>query len=135
TDVMEEDPFDVQVAIWQKASVSCYVNAVTAILGCRNGDVAHPLLEPLRRRIVEEVVSVARAQGIPVDFEATDQLVVDGIQKTARNFSSMLVDVQKRRQTEIDGINGEVVKMGRKVGVPTPATETLMNLVKFITER
>ncbi|CBZ53203.1 3-methyl-2-oxobutanoate hydroxymethyltransferase, related [Neospora caninum Liverpool] len=133
--VTEIDPFDVQAVLWQKVTVSAYVNAVTALLRCNNGDVANPLLQPLRRRVVEEVVSVARARGIAVDLEATDHLVVDVIHRSARNLSSMLVDVQKRRPTEIDAINGEVVKQGREVGVPTPVTETLLNLVRFITEQ
>ncbi|PFH33523.1 3-methyl-2-oxobutanoate hydroxymethyltransferase [Besnoitia besnoiti] len=133
--VSEVDRFDLQVALWQKVAVNACINPLTAILRCTNGEVANPLLASLRRRTVEEVVAVARAQGIPIDLESTDQLVSEVIRRTSRNLSSMLVDVEKGRPTEIDAINGEVVNQGRKAGVPTPVTETLMTLVQCITEQ
>jgi 2-dehydropantoate 2-reductase len=58
---------------------------------------------------------------------------VEGVAKaTAGNISSMLQDVLKKRRTEIDFINGAIVRQGKALNIPTPVNETLTNLVKVI---
>ncbi|PHJ16548.1 3-methyl-2-oxobutanoate hydroxymethyltransferase [Cystoisospora suis] len=131
----EIDSRDLQLALWRKAAVSAAINPLTAILRCLNGDVSHPLLESTRRHVVEEVVSVARAQGISLDLESTDHLVAEVARRTSHNISSMLADVSRGRPTEVDSINGEIVRQGKKLRVPTPVTECLLHLVQFVSEQ
>ena len=67
-------------------------------------------------------------------FEA-ESLVLDVCQKTKDNTSSMLQDVLKGRQTEIDYINGKVVELGKRHGVKVEANEILTTLVRALSKK
>jgi hypothetical protein len=75
-----------------------------------------------------EVEAVARARGIDLGADAA-QLVEDVARATAANHSSMLQDILRGAPTEVDAINGEVVRLGRELGVPTPVNERLWRAV------
>ncbi|GJJ11205.1 hypothetical protein Clacol_005437 [Clathrus columnatus] len=53
------------------------------------------------------------------------------IQRTSLNYSSMLVDTWKGRETEVEYLNGHLRRMGRQYGIPTPTNDLLYNLIKF----
>jgi 2-dehydropantoate 2-reductase len=59
-------------------------------------------------------------------------MTLDVCKKTARNLSSMLQDINNKRPTEIDSINGEIVAAGRQLGIPVPVNEALVQKVKDI---
>ena len=94
-------------------------------------------LEPLRRGdtlacpAVAEGEAVARALGIHL-IEDPLALTLEVCRKTGQNLSSMLQDVNNRRPTEIDSINGEISAAGRKLGIPTPVNDELIRKVKDI---
>lgn len=121
--------------VWAKVVVNASINPLTAITGLRNGALLE--LAPLRelmQRVVEEAVDVARAEGAPLP---DDDLLVRArrvAELTAANKSSMLQDVEKGRQTEIDAICGEIVARGMRHGIDTPVNLTLRALVKGIEE-
>jgi 2-dehydropantoate 2-reductase len=78
---------------------------------------------------IDEAMQLARSRNIPIMDEPCQatRLVC---RKTAKNVSSMLQDVRKKRRTEIDAINGAIVAMGRKLGIDTPENRRLCNQVK-----
>lgn len=121
--------------IWAKVVVNASINPLTAITGLQNGALLQ--LAPLRelmQRVVEEAVDVARAEGAPIP---DDDLLVRArrvAELTAKNKSSMLQDVERGRETEIDSICGEIVARGMRHGIDTPANQTLRALVKGIEE-
>jgi 2-dehydropantoate 2-reductase len=121
--------------LWAKVVVNAGINPLTAITGLPNGALLQvPALRELMQRTAEEVVDVARAEGVALpedDLVARARRVAE---LTAANKSSMLQDVERGRRTEIDAICGEVVERGLRRGVDTPVNLTLRALVKGIEE-
>ncbi len=123
--------------LWKKLVVNAVINPLTALLRVPNGELLErPELDPLVAEIVEEVWRVAARQqvSLPTPPELLEEVrrVCRG---TASNRSSMLRDVEEGRRTEIDFINGAVVRLGRERGVPVPANLTLTSLVRSISAR
>ncbi len=116
--------------VWGKLVVNSAINPLTALLRVPNG----ALLENESARALMEVVAwettrVAQAQGIRLPFDDPAERVRQVAAYTARNCSSMLQDVLRGTPTEIDAINGAVVRTGQRLGVPTPINATLWRLV------
>lgn len=117
---------------WEKLLVNVGINAITALTGIRNGRL--PELASARnlcRSAVEEAMSVARRLGIRVREDAVAH-VFDIAKATAENRSSMGQDVDARRKTEIEAINGAVIRKARELGISTPINDTLTALVETL---
>ena len=108
-------------------------NPLTAILGVRNSRIVTPELRSLRRRVIDECVAVARAEGVelPADFAAT----TDRALAASENRSSMLQDVARRPRTENGWLSGELVRLAGAHGISAPAAELLRDLVETIESR
>ena len=121
--------------IWGKLIINVGINALTAITRLKNGrlpDIAGT------RRIMEEAVSeavaVAHAKNIALPYPHPLARVVEVCRATAENMASMLQDVLKEKITEVDAINGAIVREGEGLAIPTPVNQTLTSLVKAIQE-
>jgi len=117
-----------------RGRVNAVINPLTALLRIPNGGLLHrPQLHPLIAEIVEEVWRVAARHKIPLP---TPPELVEEVRRvcrgTASNRSSMLRDVEEGRPTEIDAINGAVVRLGRERGALAPANLALTSLVQAI---
>ena len=125
---------DVKAVIWNKLFVNAAFNSVTALTRLKNGDILNtPEGEDLLRAVTNEAVLVARAEGVDADAEAViEECLRMGRQDIGSNKSSMLMDVLKKRQTEIDVINGGIVKLGKKHGIETPVNASLAGLIRII---
>lgn len=122
--------------IWEKVMVNCAINPLTALLRIPNGGLLHSDdARFLMKSIVEEAVSVARAEGIALEAEDMLKRAEEVCRKTAVNRSSMLQDVERGRLTEIDWINGEVVRRGARAGIETPVNQTLVRLIHLLEMR
>jgi 2-dehydropantoate 2-reductase len=86
----------------------------------------------LARKVIEEVLAVARAKGIPVNGDAVDASVEMALRDHREHKPSMLQDLLAGRRTEIDAINGAVVQQAAQLDIRVPMTETLWRLVKLI---
>lgn len=118
--------------IWGKLFVNIGINALTGILGIENGQL--PKLEEGRELIalaVSEAVEVVNKLGFNFNTIEIIENVIAVAEATAENKSSMLQDILKQRETEIDRINGAIVREGKKLGVATPINTTLTNLIKL----
>jgi len=120
---------DVQDALWTKAVINAAINPLTALTGRLNGEMVEDA--GLRRAltlVAEEAAGVARACGAELpEYMAT--AVEEVCRRTAGNRSSMLQDVSAGRRTEIEFINGEIVRRAAEVGVSAPLCEALTALV------
>jgi 2-dehydropantoate 2-reductase len=121
---------DLEPHVWRKLAVNCALNAVTAVQDVANGAV---LDDPQARALVEaaarEVAAVARARGIAFPGDsAVDALSV--ARRTVGNRSSMLQDLDRGAPTEIEFLNGAVLREGRRLGVPTPVNAQLARQVR-----
>ena len=123
--------------LWKKLAVNAVINPLTAITQAPNGELLErPELAPLFSVIVEEVWRVAARHKIPLP---TPPELVEEVRRvcrvTAANRSSMLRDIEEGRRTEIDSINGAVVRLGYERGVLTPANLVLAALVQVLSSR
>ena len=125
------DP-DIQVTIWSKAIFNAVMNPLCALTLRTPGFLgAHEQSRALIREAVEEGVAAAHGAGVMVDAAAIHALTQVSMTDHANHEASMLQDVKAKRRTEIDSIDGEIVRAGREHGVATPLLETLWRLVKL----
>jgi len=116
--------------IWQKLLVNVGINALTAIHNCPNGELLQSEKTCQRmRRAIREGAAVAEALAIPLDHEPIS-LAMQVCRDTAGNLSSMLQDIRNRRRTEIDAINGAIVREGDRLGIAVPENKALLQAIK-----
>lgn len=119
--------------LWDKLIINVGINALTAILRVRNGELIKiPEIRDIMIEAVKEAVNVAKALNIKLEIEDHVRKVIEVAEATANNKSSMLQDIEKGKRTEIDYINGAIVKLGKKLKIKTPVNKTLTAIVKAI---
>ena len=118
--------------LWAKLFVNVGINALTAIHDCMNGELLTIAgVQEEMRAAVREAELVALAKGISLENDPC-QATVAVCRATARNISSMRQDVLKKRPTEIDAINGAVVREALRFGIATPVNDALVRRIKEI---
>ena len=121
---------DVNHLLWEKLFLNMTVNPVTALLGCEIGVMAEePHARVVLEALIDEAVAVAAADGQQFDPAEVKKTVLTATRALAAGRASMCQDMERGRRTEIDFINGAVVRLGRKYGVPTPRHELIVNLI------
>ena len=126
---------DIHSLIWGKLIVNVGINALTALTGLKNGRL--PRVKALcstMEMVVEEAVAVAKAKRVHLPYPDPLSRVIDVCRATSENVASMLQDVLNERVTEIDFINGAIVREGKALGIPTPANFVLTSLVEAVQE-
>jgi 2-dehydropantoate 2-reductase len=117
---------------WRKVIFNAATNPVGALTGLTHGQVCED--EALRRLVsglVDEGKAVAAAQGIELDADPEELIDYAARPEVAYGHkASMLQDAEARRPTEIDYLNGGIVRFGREQGVPTPLNEAVTALIK-----
>jgi 2-dehydropantoate 2-reductase len=119
-------------ALWAKLVVNCAYNALSAITQLPYGRVvAGEQVPQVMRDVVDECLAVARASGItiPGNLHAAVMKIAETM---PGQQSSTAQDLARGRSTEIDHLNGVVVRKGEALGVPVPANRTLLALVKLL---
>jgi 2-dehydropantoate 2-reductase len=121
---------------WRKVIFNAASNPIGALTGLTHGRVCErPDLRALVSGLVSEGKAVASAQGIELDSDP--EVLIDHAARREVAYehkASMLQDVEARRTTEIDYLNGGIVRFGREHGVPTPLNEAIWALVKGVEE-
>jgi 2-dehydropantoate 2-reductase len=116
--------------VWQKLIVNVGINALTALTDLPNGELfANAELAGLVRRLVSEASSVMRAEGVPAPPRDPVDFVRAVAEATKADRSSMLEDVSAGRRTEVDAINGAVVRLGDRHGVDVTANRVVTALI------
>jgi 2-dehydropantoate 2-reductase len=119
---------------WRKVIFNASTNPIGALTGLTHGRVCErPDLRVLVTGLVDEGKAVAAAQGIELDADP-EELIDHAARKDVAydHKASMLQDVEARRQTEIDYLNGGIVRFGGEYGVPTPLNAAIQALVKGV---
>jgi 2-dehydropantoate 2-reductase len=119
---------------WRKVIFNASTNPIGALTGLTHGRVCErPDLRALVTGLVDEGKAVAAAQGIVLDADPEELIDHAAKPEVAYNHkASMLQDVEAQRQTEIDYLNGGIVRFGREHAVPTPLNEAIWALVKGV---
>jgi 2-dehydropantoate 2-reductase len=121
---------DMPRRLWKKLAVNAGINATTALARVPNGALVDgPAGEPARRA-GRETARVAQAHGIELDERTAAEAVEAVADTTAVNISSMLQDVRAGRRTEVDAINGAIVRRAANCDVDTPVNTTLARLLR-----
>lgn len=121
---------DVSRRLWLKLAINAGINPVTALARVRNGALVDGPGRETARAATLEAARVARAEDVGLtDREALSALdsVIDA---TGENRSSMLQDVEAGRRTEVDAINGAVVRFAADSAIDAPTNRHLLWLVR-----
>jgi 2-dehydropantoate 2-reductase len=123
--------YDIRPHLWGKLLVNAAINPVAALLDRRNGAITDdPDATELARAVALEVAAVARALRINLPTADPWEYVRETVAATYEARNSMTLDLEAKRRTEIEQINGAIVAAGRRAGIPTPFNEALLRLVK-----
>ncbi len=126
---------DIRLDVWKKLIFNCIMNPLTAILRKENRYIADKGLNPLKEIIVKECLMVATKDGIKFNIKSKDFVrnFVNDLNKRikdSKNLSSMLQDLIKGNPTEIDYLNGAVVRLGKKYNIKCPVNQSLSRIIK-----
>jgi 2-dehydropantoate 2-reductase len=125
---------DARPAQWRKVIFNAATNPVGALTGLTHGRMCErPDLRALVSGLVDEGKAVAAAQGIVLDADPEELIDHAARPDVAYGHkASMLQDMEARRPTEIDFLNGGISRFGQELGVPTPLNDAITALVKGI---
>ncbi|WP_039986236.1 2-dehydropantoate 2-reductase [Vibrio owensii] len=123
---------NINAALWTKLAINCAINPLTAIQQCKNGELAAPEFATELANITRELVEVMNKEGIKVDFDSLHTTIMQVVNATAANYSSMRQDVYHQRRTEIDFITGYLLKAAKKHHISTPENAKLYQRIKQI---
>ena len=127
---------DVVAELWSKLMVNCAYNAISALAQSSYGEmVALAPIRELQRTVVGEVVAVAAASGVELPLPAAVEAMERIAPAMPAQLSSTAQDLARGKPSEIDHLNGFVVRRGRELGIATPANQALHALVKLVESR
>jgi len=123
--------------LWGKILYNCSLNPTATILGTHYGELAeHEETREILRRVVGEIYDVARARNVellvPTADAYLDLLFAKLIPATYDHHPSMLQDIRSGKRTEIEAMNGAIVRYGRESGIETPTNEMLTLLIRTL---
>jgi 2-dehydropantoate 2-reductase len=117
--------------VWGKLVINAALNASCALTNATGESALQsPAARELLGQVAEEAASVAAALGIRLPYPDPAARVFQHCRDVRASKPSMLQDMERGRPTEVDAINGAVVREGARLGVPTPYNRALLLLVK-----
>ncbi|WP_418118249.1 ketopantoate reductase family protein [Variovorax sp. 350MFTsu5.1] len=124
--------FNVRGSLWAKLILNCAYNALSAVTQLPYGVLVKGTgVTDMIRDVVAECLAVARAEGVEVPGD-TDAAVRAIAQTMPSQYSSTAQDLARGKPSEIDHLNGLIVRRGEALGVPTPANRVLFVMVKLL---
>ncbi|MCW3837631.1 ketopantoate reductase family protein [Sphingomonas canadensis] len=123
---------DAAAAVWEKAAFNAALNVTAAITGATVGQLDCEEGRDIAMAVVRETVAVAQARGIAVDPGAISAKVAYALANHRNHKASMLQDRLAGRTTEIDAINGAIVRAAADAGLEAPVNATLAALMRMI---
>ena len=122
--------------LWSKLMVNCAYNAISGLAQAPYGELAAlSSIRGLQHAVVAEVCAVASAVGVDLPLRESLTAMERIADAMPAQLSSTAQDMVRRKPSEIDHLNGFVVRRGREVGVPTPANLALYALIKLVESR
>ena len=125
---------DIDIKIWRKLLVNCSENTLCAILKVNVTElmITTPESFEIGKQIIFEVSDVARAKGINIPRQEALEYVLQVTDSVPGHVPSMVFDIGNKKPTEIDVLNGAVVAEGKRLGIPTPFNEVIVNMIKAL---
>ncbi|MBM3249564.1 MAG: 2-dehydropantoate 2-reductase [Candidatus Omnitrophica bacterium] len=124
---------DIKGLLWSKLIINAGINALTAVTRLNNGRLAEfEGTRRIMREAVTEAARIAKRKKIKLIYDDPLAKVEAVCEATSANISSMLQDCLRRKRTEIDFINGAIVRHAQELGIPAHTNALLVDLVKTI---
>jgi 2-dehydropantoate 2-reductase len=124
---------DIKGLLWSKLVINVGINALTAITRLHNGKIVeYEGTRRIMREAVSEAVRVAKRKRVKLLYDDPLAKVEAVCEATDANVSSMLQDILRKKRTEIDFINGVIVRHAQEQGIPVPVNAALVDLVKTL---
>jgi 2-dehydropantoate 2-reductase len=121
---------DPMAYIWGKFAHNCAVNALAAVTGLRSGEIYRtPEVNMLQDRLIDEILTVVERKKIKL-YQVDPRKKIKDHCRIRYNKPSMMQHIEQGRRTEIDALNGALVREARALGVPVPYNEALVAMVK-----
>lgn len=121
----------VLVPIWEKLIFNAVLNTVTAATGLTVGGIqSRPPAKQLAKSVLEESLAVASELGVAIDSSRVQSQIKAAYTEHASHKTSMLIDVEHGRPTEIDAIGGAIAREGQMLNIQTPILTTLCNVIR-----
>jgi len=129
TEVVE----DVRGLVWGKLAINAAINPLTALLRVPNGALLEsPEARQIMGEAAREVAAVAAAQGITLPYPDPAARAEEVARLTGANRSSMLQDILRGAETEIEAICGAAAREGERLGVGTPVNAVLRQMIRML---
>ncbi|MFN3966714.1 MAG: ketopantoate reductase family protein [Endomicrobiia bacterium] len=126
---------DIQSVLWSKLILNSAINPVGSISFRKNGEIIKDeFLKDILCKTAEESAEVAKKLGIKLIYKNPSRKVIDVCKKTSQNYNSMLQDIMHHKKTEIEYINGAIIRKAKEIGLETPYNNMLYYFVKFLEE-
>ena len=127
---------NIKIEVWRKLIFNCVINPLTSIMGAEVGAIADVRLDSIKRLVIDECLTVARADGVTFDADSGAFIeTIAAVFGPSRNVASMRQDLLKAKATEIDFMNGAVVTLGRRLGIDCPVNAALVAIIKAMEAR
>jgi 2-dehydropantoate 2-reductase len=123
---------DPMAHIWGKFVLNCAINSLTAVTGLRSGEIYRtPEVNALQDRIIDEILMVVERKGMKLP-EADPRKKIKEHCRVRYNRPSMMQHVERGQRTEIDALNGALVREAKALGLAVPCNEALVAIVKGV---
>ncbi|CDG16564.1 2-dehydropantoate 2-reductase [Xenorhabdus doucetiae] len=119
---------EIQAVSWMKLAVNCVINPLTVIYDCKNGELRHHHAQI--QALCDEIYQVMKHDNIHTTQQTLVDYVMNVIEQTAENYSSMLQDIRAQRHTEIDYITGFLMRRARVHGLPITENINVYHYIK-----
>ncbi|MGB9767126.1 MAG: ketopantoate reductase family protein [Sulfurihydrogenibium sp.] len=128
---------EVYKVLWDKILYNCALNPLGALLKRRYGELAeNPYTKEIMNEIIKEIFNVCHLNNIQLNFKSAEEYIEFFYSKlippTKDHYPSMYYDLNSGNRTEIDALNGAIVKLGEKVGYTPKVNKTIYNLIKSL---
>ncbi|MFH1191491.1 MAG: 2-dehydropantoate 2-reductase [Candidatus Omnitrophota bacterium] len=124
---------DIKSLLWSKLIINVGINALSAITRLPNGKlIEYEGTKRILRDAVTEAARIAKRKRIKLIFDDPLAKVEAVCEGTQDNFSSMLQDVLRKKHTEVEFINGVIVRLAQELGIEVPTNKFLLDLIKTI---
>lgn len=125
---------DIRVPVWEKVAFNAALNTLSTVTGMTVGQIGgDPHARSIVSSVLDECVAVAQHQGINLSRQRIEDSLANAFAHHTHHKTSMLLDREAGRPTEVDTIGGAVVRLGREHGIEAPVLNTLCELVRTIT--
>ncbi len=131
---------EIEKDLWAKMLYNCTLNPLGAILNVPYGRLGEQeSTRNIMKRIAEEVFLVMEGADYATHWTCVDDYLTVFYDRllpsTAKHASSMLQDIQAKKRTEIDALNGAIVHLGEKLNIKTPHNHVVCSLLQFMEEK